>query len=465
MLTSSRHHDFIEFRKKFPVFTFEKQEHALTSEGLTACFTFNLSDRYYFRPTLFIPRREFFIPDEILSANLEAVVFHIGMVELISYWKLTCAPRVVIRPFFLEESQVSWWKKLWFNGLGEFFYLNNITTNRDDFMKVEVESHNPVNRPVPVVRDEILIPVGGGKDSAVTLKLLGDRPGTLPMIMNPRGASLDVVHTMGFSNDGFLEIRRTLDPLMLQLNQEGFLNGHTPFSALLAFVSLLAAQITGKRFIALSNESSANEPTIPGTNINHQYSKSLEFEDDFRDYVKKYLSPDFDYFSFLRPLNELQIASLFTKNPGFFPVFKSCNAGSKSDSWCGACPKCIFTNIILSPFITPKDRFRIFGKELFDDVGLMPVFDQLTGIAREKPFDCVGTVDEVNLALSETIRLYGADPLPALLWNYRDTGQYKRFRERSFSDFLKVISDRHFVPGKFLEILNAEMQKVVQPGN
>lgn len=463
MPRSRRYNDFLELRKKYPFFSFEKQEYTLTDDGLHVKFTFNLSDRYFFHPTLFIPAKNGFLPGEHLSGNLDNIVFHIGLIELISYWKAACSPLVIIKPFYLKEEQIAWWKKLWFNGLGEFFYLNGIATTPEEFMKVEIRSETrPFRSPLPT-RDEILIPVGGGKDSAVTLQLLGDQPGSLPLILNPRGASIETIKAAGFANGRFLEIRRTLDPVLLQLNGEGYLNGHTPFSALLAFVTLLAAMITGKRYIALSNESSANEPTLPGTTINHQYSKTVGFEGDFRDYVKEYLTTDHEYFSFLRPLNELQIAAIFSKYPSYFPVFKSCNAGSKTDCWCGACPKCLFTSLILAPFISRQDRFGIFGKELFDDPDLMPVLDQLTGIADEKPFDCVGTIGEVNLALCETIRQYGNDPLPMLLACYRETGLFERYRELSFNKFLNNMSDNHFIPGRLLKILKTEMNHLTPP--
>lgn len=62
-----------------------------------------------------------------------------------------------------------------------------------------------------------------------------------------------------------------------------------------------------------------------GEKINHQYSKSYEFENDFEEYSKKYLKTEIKYFSFLRPLNELQIAKLFSKYKKYHKVFKSCN--------------------------------------------------------------------------------------------------------------------------------------------
>ena len=236
-------------------------------------------------------------------------------------------------------------------------------------------------------------------DSVVTLECLRDNMPVTPLIVNPRGATLNCVKTAGYHDDQFIVINRTLDQTMLQLNSEGYLNGHTPFSALLAFISVLVAFGSQSRYIALSNENSANESTVPGTNINHQYSKSIEFESDFRTYVKESLNDRVQYFSFLRPLSELQIAKLFAQCEAYHPVFRSCNAGSKTDSWCGRCPKCLFTWIILSPFLSHERLIAIFGKDLMADENLRPIYEELNGTAAVKPFECVGTVEEVRACM------------------------------------------------------------------
>lgn len=184
---------------------------------------------------------------------------------------------------------------------------------------------------------------------------------------------------------------------------------------MLAFYSLLVSAVTGVRDVALSNESSANEPTIPGTEINHQYSKSVEFEEDFRDYVKNHLGDINHYYSHLRPYCELEIAQFFAQYPPYFEVFKSCNAGSKTDIWCCNCPKCLFAYIILSPFIDDATMIHIFGEDLLNKPSLQQYFDELSGIAEVKPFECVGTVDEVNRAL-EMISVSRADKLLIKRW-------------------------------------------------
>ena len=269
-----------------------------------------------------------------------------------------------------------------------------------------------------------LIPIGGGKDSTVTLELLSDSfSDNILLILNPRKACTDTAYAAGYKDDRIITVNRYIDPVLLKMNDEGFLNGHTPFSALLAFVSLLCAAITGRKHIALSNESSANETTIEGSSVNHQYSKSYSFEKDFREYYLKYITDDINYFSLLRPISELQIAKLFSKNPKYFSSFKSCNVGSKMDTWCCNCSKCLFTYIILSPFIAKDNLTEIFGKNIFDDRNLLHEFNQLIGIAETKPFECVGTIEEVNCALCNIINSEKGK-LPFLLEYYKKSPNY-----------------------------------------
>src|SRR5690606_31603188 len=121
----------------------------------------------------------------------------------------------------------------------------------------------------------------------------------------------------GYSSDSLHIVKRTLDPELLELNRRGFLNGHTPFSALLAFSALCSALLCGREFIVLSNEGSASEGNVSGASVNHQYSKSFEFERLVKRYFEQFLTSEIQYFSLLRPLNELQIARIFAKHPKY----------------------------------------------------------------------------------------------------------------------------------------------------
>jgi len=448
---------YLSLRKEYPFFEFQKYSFQVKKQALEVEFNFNISGIYFFKPVIHVPARSYYHWENLKRSDLENLVFHLGMIELISYWKATCSQRVIIRPNKLDEKQINWWKKLYFNGLGEFFYLNGIDADFKNFMEIisEGEAPKPIN--TSLEDKKIIVPVGGGKDSVVTIELLKEsQQEIVPMALNPRAAIKRTIASAGFVLDHSIVVNRKIDPLLLKLNDEGYLNGHTPFSALLAFVNLLVAVGSGINQVALSNESSASQSTIPGTKINHQYSKSIEFEEDFRLYVKAYIHPELNYFSFLRPLNELQIAKLFSQYPRHFNGFRSCNAGSKVDEWCGECPKCLFTEIILAPFLSDKKRFDIFRKNILDDPHLEPVFDELTGNANIKPFECVGTPDEVKVALTKYAGLINPDRYPYLLKKYLDNGRGGK-EEHEYNLLIHHFNDHHFVPSYLVKLLNEKI--------
>ena len=399
-----------EFRERYPEFEYLAYHHEVTEKGLRLWFDFRMGE-VEFHPEALFEARPFLNLD---VKGIDRMVFDIGMIELISYWKCVCPPTVKVSCGSLTDEQIAFWKKLYWNGLGEFYYTNGISSNSTDFMNIEGTQCAVPAGIVIGESDSYLVPVGGGKDSVVTLELLRRAGKTIrPLIMNPRGATTECARVAGFPREEVLVIRRKIDPTLLDLNAQGYLNGHTPFSAMLAFYTRMASALSGIPNVALSNENSANESTVIGTSVNHQYSKSLEFEDDFRRYCS-----GFNYFSFLRPLSELQIAMLFRRFSAYHDVFRSCNVGSKQDIWCGHCAKCLFAYIILSPFIEPERLNHIFGKPMLDDLTLQHEFLQLIGEAETKPFECVGTVSEVRQALCMTIKRWYPEDRPALLKDF-----------------------------------------------
>ncbi len=441
---------------EYKYFIFDGYSVIDNSDKVRIVYNFNLGDKYFFNPSLEFHKRAYPYPF-YTAQELETFAFNIGMIELISYWKAACPPKIIIKPFRLNSAQVEWWKKVYYNGLGEFFYMNKIPARIDDFVEIISESDKELKfSSNSTDKRQVIVPVGGGKDSIVTLELLKSHYKIIPLILNPRRASIETTRVAGFSKDAVFEIDRTIDPLLLQLNDRGFLNGHTPFSALLAFVSLMAAFISGSKYIALSNESSANEPTHPVSGVNHQYSKSYEFEKDFREYTEANITRSISYFSFLRPVNELSIASIFSGFPHYFDVFKSCNVGSKTDAWCGTCPKCLFTYIILSPFLKREVLIDIFGKDLLNDPSLSDYFNELIGMSQNKPFECVGTIDEVNVALSQTIKK-NKEPYPYLLAYYETLSVFKKYKNLNLSDTTGLSDKNHFLNHDFLTLLKASV--------
>ena len=430
------------------MFEYRSYAYRISSEGLHIQFDFWQSEEIVFHPKLFIPANVFLRWDSLSNDQLNNLVFHVGMIELISYWKLACSPKVLIRPHKLDPLQVQWWTKLYYHGLGEFLFLNGIAIEQEDLMQIE-SFGTPLNKIIQQVDFvKTLVPVGGGKDSVVTLELLSDSDTEVfPLVLNMNPAMERTISNTNTNPEKVLKVKRVLDPLLLEMNDRGFLNGHTPFSALLAFVSVLVASASGIANIALSNENSANESTVPGTKINHQYSKSFEFESDFRWYCETYVHEQVNYFSFLRPLNEFQIAGLFSGFERHHSTFRSCNVGSKRDVWCGKCPKCLFTFIILSPFISHDKLNAIFGQNLLKEADLEQSFYELTGQVAVKPFECVGTPDEVNLALNYVY--FSAASKPLLLKEYN----FRAITDADFTSALSELGDEHALKSQFLDIL------------
>lgn len=407
---------FENLRNQYKDFIYEKYEIIEKNDSYEIIFYFNIPDLTTFEPKLII-EKTYLKNNNIDEKFFEYLVFNIGLVELISYVKCTCSPNIIIKCGYLDEYQINWFKKLYYNGLGEFLYRNNINISEQELFNITTTGEKQ-NFKIQYEGTGNLIPVGGGKDSNVTLELLKDEDNTC-FIINPKGANIECANISEFNT---LIVKRMLDKKIIELNNQGFLNGHTPFSAIVAFTSYLCAYLSNKKYIILSNEDSANQSTVLGTNINHQYSKTYEFENDFNNYTKKYFDIDIKYFSLLRPLTEFQIGMLFSKIEKYHKTFKSCNIGSKGETWnwCNNCSKCLFVFIILSPFLYKEKLINIFNKDLYEDETLLETFKELLGYKETKPWECVGTYEEVRYAVSLLIEKLKDKPLPYLLQYYKD---------------------------------------------
>ena len=417
---------FKKFREQYKEFYYNSYTIKEDEEEILIEFEFEIPNLAVFHPTTKILKKQMHFKD-INTKQAKNMAFHIGLIELISYWKSVCCPQIVIKCGYLSEEQKQWWKKLYFYGLSELFYTNNINTTFDEFVsiKCEQEKNELLYNLIEDESDGYIVPIGGGKDSVVTLETLKiDKEKDYCLIINPKPVTLKCAEIAGMDNNHIIEIYRTIDKRLIELNSQGMINGHTPFSAMLAFTSYFVAYLLSKKYIALSNENSANESNVIGEKVNHQYSKSFEFEKDFEEYSNKYLKAPVKYFSFLRPLNELQIAKIFSKHEKYHKTFKSCNVGSKEKEWkwCCNCAKCLFAYTILSPFLYKKKLVDIFGEDMFEKKELLNTFIELTGNGETKPFDCVGTFEEVNFAISKTIENIIKDEkeLPYLLKYYKN---------------------------------------------
>ena len=252
-----------------------------------------------------------------------------------------------------------------------------------------------------------------------------------------------------------------------------------PWAALVAFSSVFICHLHNFNYISVGNERSANFGNCfyLGREINHQFDKSFDFESKFHHYLLQYLttttstptttsttstsspsssssssqSPssftpplislaeqsisrkrsktDIYYFSALQHLWEVQIAEIFSIHTEYIPLFVSCNETTmKGTRWCSKCPKCLFIFILLSSFLSPPFVWSIFGNNLFEISKLFPIINQLMGLTTVKPFDCVGTPEEVSLSLYLAFNQYK-------IYNSQFKNEY--LKERNFPLFFK----------------------------
>ncbi len=460
---------FIDLRDKYSTFRYKNYSIDEDNSNVILSFSFSIDGLEKFESVIKIEKDNLEIFKKMTfeefknDSLVNEIVKNIGLVELVSYIKCTCSKNIIVECFDLDDFQKSWFTKLYYNGLSEMLYRNSINIEKEElfqFVNGNEKTYNSVIKANSAISEKMselngnLVLVGGGKDSCVTLELLNnDFNKNMALVVGKRGAMIDTLKVAGYTDNKIIKVDRIIDQRLISLNQKGFLNGHTPFSALLAFLSYLIAYMSCKKYIVLSNEQSSNQSNILGTNVNHQYSKSYEFESDFLNYCNKYFKTPIKYFSILRPITELQIASIFSKYDKYFKAFKSCNVGLKNNIWCGNCSKCLFVYVILSPFLSQEELIDIFSKDLFNDKQLENIFIDLIGEGNTKPFECVGTFDEINVCICKTISNYEDKlKLPYLLKIYYDKFYDKyitTYGEDTFEQYKKMYFEENNLDEEF----------------
>ena len=220
--------------------------------------------------------------------------------------------------------------------------------------------------------------------------------------VNPHPLVRDLARRTGLE---LIVVRRTLDPGLAVLNESGALNGHVPITAIISLVAVVGSFLYGYDAIAMAVERSASEETVlvEGVPVNHQYSKSLEFERLLQGVIATSIDPGLSYGSALRPYSELAIARTFARLTAYHGTFCSCNTAFRQsagaeDRWCGHCPKCRFVALMLAPFLDRGALTGIIGRDLFADPTQIEGFAALMS-DRDKPFECVGERRESAAAL------------------------------------------------------------------
>ena len=402
-----------------------------------------------------------FVPQQLSPAAgevLDRIFRLILLLSGVSYYKAFVPKVLTCRAFKLDETTAEFLQKFYEKGLAEFAFRNGVSLHGHfRFQTSSVPAASAIDLEIP---RRTCVPVGGGKDSIVTIECL--RQGGEPLMLFSLGDAEPIAACIAAAKLPFIRVYRRLDAGLLQLNKAGALNGHVPVTGILSAIALASAVMSGCNAVAMSNEHSASAPnlSVDSVEINHQYSKSLEFEQDFAQYVENFISPSIRYFSLLRPLSEIEIARRFSKYPMYFGIFRSCNTAFKQAReargrhWCCDCPKCRFVFLALSPFVAKPDLIEIFGCNLLDDETQRDGFAELCGLCAIKPFECVGETHE-----SAGVMSYLADHPD---WRgdgvvRRLNGEFPSLRHNDPAEFraLFEVTHPHRVPAPYLGMLDA----------
>lgn len=403
----------------------------------------------------------------LITKILQAL--HIGLG--ISYYK-TFLPPTFELPYKLSQTEADFWNHTYLNGLAEFLYVNDLSPER-----IAKFSGTGVDEPAP---DEdvywtitAIVGIGGGKDSIVAGELLKaiDVPvtGFILATGDNHGQSEEVALTMGVKTLG---VQRHFDRSIIKLQQSlnGY-NGHVPISMVFALVGTLLCAATGNKYMVVANESSANDPNTEwhGMSVNHQWSKTFEFELLFHEFVAKTITPNIEYFSAIRPLSSVGVMNIFANLSQYFDKFTSCNlvfrmdpAARPNGKWCGTCAKCLSSYIMLSPWVAADELRTMFGKEMLDDESLAPMLLELLGVESHKPLDCVGTIEEITASLNTAVQQgkFTDSPLVAVA---RERGAVRDGEWQEILESMLEISDQHQLPQNISDQLMNEMANRLQP--
>ncbi len=342
--------------------------------------------------------------------RLGRALLHLHIAAGTSYYKAAAPLTVVVDEGSLTPDEAAFHRHVYDDGLREFALVNGLPVPRPVTIVAEPAAGlaadpaagtvTPVGQSTDGPRS-LVVPIGGGKDSLVLAEALRPLEPRL-FAVDPHPLVVDLADQAGLE---LIVARRTLSPELERLNRGGALNGHVPITGIVSLVCVLGSVIYGYDTIAMAIERSASEETVmvDGVPVNHQYSKSRDFETLLRELVTSSIDPNLTYGSALRPYSELAISRAFAGLDRYRATFCSCNAvfrrtGGASDGWCGRCAKCRFVALMLAPFLTRGELSTIMGIDLLADPAQVPGFEALMSTA-DKPFECVGERRESAAAL------------------------------------------------------------------
>jgi hypothetical protein len=185
---------------------------------------------------------------------------------------------------------------------------------------------------------------------------------------------------------------------------------------------MLAGFLRGNGLAMAGNSRSDDEPNVAsylGRPVNHQWTKSYEFEAAIGTYRERWLPGAPVYCSPLRPLYEVQIIASLSGDVDAYLRTASCNR-APAGAWCRSCAKCAWVFLATAALFGHDCAVRKIGADMFADPALAGLYQEMAGLAGAKPFECTGTEGEVRAAIRAAGRGHDPGACPALAACLRD---------------------------------------------
>lgn len=362
----------------------------------------------------------------------------------------------LITNFPLTDDEITFFEKVIYNGMAEFRYVNNIPINTKT--RIVAPNIKDAEKPYTSSPKKLcgrLLLNGGGKDGLTSAILLDNVGIDYDLFQIGTGvAQSKVSKILDKKSHVFI---RLMDSR--RKNQKN--TGHKPTSAAIAIAATFSAYLLGKSEVIASNETSANEPNleINGTSINHQYTKTYDFECDFSALLQN-SKIGVKYFSLLRPLHELQIIKVLASKPDYYNSFISCNNGFRKGFWCKKCAKCAFIGLALTA-ISPALANTVFKTDnVVDSPHLHEHILSLIEPQTIKPLDCVGTLLECQIAAKLIINNETLDISKRL----RDAliKNTQTISNATIHIFLSTLQAQHNIPSPEYDNLLQNLAKILE---
>jgi hypothetical protein len=328
----------------------------------------------------------------------------------LSYYKAGAARRVDVGSTPLGVKGRALLEAALHEGLAEFAFRNELS-----LADVVIAGGVATTTYVPAIDPErVLIPFGGGIDSIVTTTQLASHLERTLFVVSPAsGPFAPLEATAMVTGLDIVRATRVLDEKILARDNARF-NGHVPVTAMVTLLAAVGALASGRGGVVMSNEHSASLANLRwrDLDVNHQWSKSWGAEQLMAEALSERVGAEFVVASFLRDRSEVWVAQEFSHLNTYHHVFRSCNRAFRQerdqrlDTWCGVCDKCLFTNLMLAPFIPRAALYEIFQHEPLSDPAREAQLRVLVGAGVDfKPFECVGDPDESAVALAKVAQM------------------------------------------------------------